>query len=189
MSGSRQERDSVEVFLREASEHLQYLREFSGILQEPYPSPEELNRLYISAHTLSGSSGSYGYPLFSEVAGKIAHIFQYAMNAAIGPEIHGALTEFLADGISVLESDLLEISSSGLETADDIAVFKERYLFAFQQAAAEPEAPDPEAGAPAPPRSAAGRTRTRRCDLVAAGRRPRAIPRLLADGHKCRCTT
>jgi chemotaxis protein histidine kinase CheA len=100
VSGSPHERESIEIFLREASEHLQYLREFSGILLEPHRQQEELNRLYISAHTLAGSSGSYGFPLFSEVAGKIAHVFQYALNAAIGPEIHGPLTEFLSDGIA-----------------------------------------------------------------------------------------
>jgi chemosensory pili system protein ChpA (sensor histidine kinase/response regulator) len=148
--GSRQEQDAIEIFLREASEHLQYLREFSGILLEPYRQPEELKRLYISAHTLCGSSGSYGFLLFSEVAGKMAHIFQYAMNASIGPEVHGPLTEFLSDGIAVLESDLLQISSTGVETAEEIAAFKLRYAFAFQQAgAAEPEASLEAPGEPA----------------------------------------
>ena len=52
----------VEVFLQEASEHLQFLREYSGILQDPYPVPEDIQRLYISSHTLEGSSGSYGLP-------------------------------------------------------------------------------------------------------------------------------
>jgi chemosensory pili system protein ChpA (sensor histidine kinase/response regulator) len=140
MSGSRQDQVSIEVFLREASDHLQYLREFSGIILEPYPQPAELQRLYISAHTLCGSAGSYGFILFSEVAAKMAHIFQYAMNAAIGPDIHGPLTEFLSDGIAVLESDLLQISSTGEETAEEVAAFKQRYSFAFQQVAAEPEA-------------------------------------------------
>ena len=79
----------VELFLQEASEHLQFLREYSGILQDPYPVPDDVERLYISAHTLGGTSASYGYPLFSEVAGKLAHIFQYAMNATITPEAAG----------------------------------------------------------------------------------------------------
>jgi len=56
----------VELFLTEASEHLQFLREYSGILMDPYPMPEDVERLYISAHTLEGTSASYGYPLFSE---------------------------------------------------------------------------------------------------------------------------
>src|SRR5256885_16468684 len=42
-----------------------------------------------------------------------------------------SLTEFLSDGISLLETDLLEISDTGKENVDDIAVFKERYRFAF----------------------------------------------------------
>src|SRR5712691_3398942 len=43
----------------------------------------------------------------------------------------GALMEFLSDGISLLETDLLEISDTGKESLDDVAIFKERYHFAF----------------------------------------------------------
>ena len=41
------------------------------------------------------------------------------------------MTEFLSDGISLLETDLLEISDTGNENVEDIAAFKERYRFAF----------------------------------------------------------
>ena len=129
MNGPNQE--SVELFLQEASEHLQYLREYSGLLQEAQTKPEELEKLYIAAHTLAGTSASYGFPLFSEVAAKMAHIFHYAMHATLTPEMHGPLTEFVSDAISVLEFDLLEISESALETSSDIATFKQRYAFAF----------------------------------------------------------
>jgi chemosensory pili system protein ChpA (sensor histidine kinase/response regulator) len=132
-------REAVEVFLQEASEHLQYLREYIGVLQEIAPRREDLERLYISAHTLSGTSASYGFPLFSEVAGKLAHVFQYAMQASLGEDLHGPLTEFLSDGISLLETDLLEISDTGREVVEDIGAFKERYRFAFP---AEPAAPE-----------------------------------------------
>ncbi len=129
MSGP--DREAVELFLQEASEHLQYLREYVGVLQEITPKREDMERLYIAAHTLSGTSGSYGYTKFSEVAGKLAHVFQYALNAPLGEDLHGPLTEFLSDGISVLETDLLEISDTGNENVEDIAAFKERYRFAF----------------------------------------------------------
>src|SRR6266700_3850263 len=119
------------MFLQEASENLQYLREYVSVLQDVDPRREDLERLYISAHTLSGTSASYGFPRFSEIAGKLAHVFQYALNAPLGSDLHGPLTEFLSDGISVLETDLLEISDTGKENVDDIAVFKERYRFAF----------------------------------------------------------
>jgi len=125
------EREAVEVFLQEASEHLQYLREYVSVLQEVDPRREDLERLYIAAHTLSGTSASYGFPRFSEVAAKLAHVFQYALNAKLGNDLHGPLTEFLSDGISVLETDLLEISDTGQETGEDITAFKERYRFAF----------------------------------------------------------
>jgi chemosensory pili system protein ChpA (sensor histidine kinase/response regulator) len=125
------DREAVEVFLQEASENLQYLREYVSVLQDVEPKKEDLERLYISAHTLSGTSASYGFPRFSEIAGKLAHVFQYAMNAPLGSDLHGPLTEFLSDGISLLETDLLEISDTGKESLDDIAVFKERYRFAF----------------------------------------------------------
>jgi len=153
VSGPNQE--SVELFLQEASENLQYLREYAGLLQEPSTKPEDLEKLYIAAHTLAGTSASYGFPRFSEVAAKMAHIFHYAMNATLTPDMHGPLTEFLSDGISVLEFDLLQISSNGIETADDIAAFKQRYAFAFPSApsaevAAEQEASSAGFGEPVP---------------------------------------
>src|SRR5579863_5681680 len=125
------DREAVEMFLQEAAEHLQYLREYVSVLQEISPRREDLERLYISAHTLSGTSASYGFPRFSEIGAKLAHVFQYALNAPLGDDLHGPLTEFLSDGISVLETDLLEISDTGKEVFDDIAAFKERYRFAF----------------------------------------------------------
>ncbi len=135
MTPERQE--FVEVFLTEASDHLQFLREYAGVLQDPYPSPEVMDRLYVAAHTLEGASAMYGYPLFSEVAGKLSHIFQYAMNATIGPEASGPLVEFISEGVAVLESDLLFISNNSIEAAEDIASFKERYPFAFSAPIAE----------------------------------------------------
>jgi chemosensory pili system protein ChpA (sensor histidine kinase/response regulator) len=126
--------ESIELFLQEASENLQYLREYSGLLQEPEPGRENLEKLYIAAHTLAGTSASYGFPQFSEVAAKMAHIFHYALHATLTQDMHGPLTEFLSDAISVLEFDLLQISSSGAETTGDIAAFKQRYAFAFPAA-------------------------------------------------------
>lgn len=134
--------ESIELFLQEASENLQYLREYSGLLQEPQTKVEDLERLYIASHTLAGTSASYGFPQFSEVAAKMAHIFHYAMNAALTPDMHGPLTEFISDAISVLEFDLLQISSSGSETSSDIAAFKQRYAFAFPAPAAEASVDD-----------------------------------------------
>jgi chemosensory pili system protein ChpA (sensor histidine kinase/response regulator) len=128
---SMPDREAVEIFLQEASEHLQYLREYVSVLQDVEPRREDLERLYIAAHTLVGTSASYGFPRFSEIAAKLAHVFQYALNATLGNDLHGPLTEFLSDGISVLETDLLEISDTGQENSEDIAAFKERYRFAF----------------------------------------------------------
>jgi chemosensory pili system protein ChpA (sensor histidine kinase/response regulator) len=138
-------REFVEIFLQEASERLQYLREYSNVLLDCYPAPAELERLYIAAHTLSGTSASYGFPLFSEVAGKLAHIFQYAMNAPIATEAAPALLEFISEAVALLESDLIVISSAATEAADDVASFKQRYPFAFPA----PPAPQPEADLPA----------------------------------------
>ncbi len=147
MNGPGQE--AVELFLQESSEHLQYLREYSGLLKEPETRPEDLDRLYISAHTLAGTSASYGYPHFSEVAAKLAHIFHYALNTTLGPDMLGPLTEFISDAISVLEFDLLQISSSGSETVEDISLFKQRHAFAFPappgSESAEMQAPNIEA--------------------------------------------
>ena len=126
--------EAIELFLQEASDQLQYLREYAGLLQEPHTKPEDLEKLYIASHTLAGTSGSYGFPLFSEVAGKMAHIFHYAMNAVLTPDMFGPLTDFISDAISVLEFDLLQMISSGTETSGDIVAFKQRYAFAFPPA-------------------------------------------------------
>ena len=93
---SMPDREAVEMFLQEAAEHLQYLREYVSVLQEISPRREDLERLYISAHTLSGTSASYGFPRFSEIGAKLAHVFQYALNAPLGDDLHGPL-----NGISV----------------------------------------------------------------------------------------
>ncbi len=138
------DREAVEMFLQEASEHLQYLREYVSVLQEVEPRHEDLDRLYIAAHTLSGTSASYGFPRFSEIAGKLAHVFQYSLNAPLSSDLHGPLTEFLSDGISLLENDLLEISDTGKECVDDIAAFKERYRFAFPTETPPLNLPQPE---------------------------------------------
>jgi chemosensory pili system protein ChpA (sensor histidine kinase/response regulator) len=138
--------ESLELFLQEASDHLQYLREYSGLVQESQARPEDFEKLYIAAHTLCGTSASFGFPLFSEVAGKLAHIFQYAMNARLGPDTHGPLTEFLADAVSVLEFDLLQMANDGTECSPDIAAFKQRYSFAFPAAVADVSAVEDHAG-------------------------------------------
>ena len=48
--------ESRETFLQSASKHLQFLREYSGLLQDPYPMPEDIERLFVSARTLRESS-------------------------------------------------------------------------------------------------------------------------------------
>jgi chemosensory pili system protein ChpA (sensor histidine kinase/response regulator) len=136
----------VEVFLQEASERLQFLREYSGILQDAYPRMEDVERLHIAAHTLAGTSASYGFPLFSEISGKLAHIFQYAMNASIAADAAGPLVEFISEAVALLESDLIMISMNAVEADEDIGIFKQRYPFAFQTAAtaAAPAATPPQ---------------------------------------------
>src|SRR5260370_9112347 len=112
------DREAVEIFLQEASEHLQYLREYVSVLQDSEPRREDLERLYISAHTLSGTSASYGFPRFSEIAGKLSHVFQYALNPPLGTDLHGPLMEFLSDGISLLKTDSLESSNPSNKNSD-----------------------------------------------------------------------
>jgi chemosensory pili system protein ChpA (sensor histidine kinase/response regulator) len=132
--------NSLEQFLQDASERLQFLREYAALPVEPTSTSDELARLHDAAQELAESSGRWGFPLFSDIAGRLAHVFQYARKAQLSPDTYGPLTEFLADAISVLEFDLLQISSDGKETADDIAAFKHRYAFAFGGATVSPSA-------------------------------------------------
>ena len=131
----------IEIFLQEASDRLQYLREYSGVLLDVYPPAGELERLYIAAHTLAGTSASYGFALFSEVAGRLAHVFQYAMNTTIAADAAGPLLEFIREAVALLESNLIMISTNSVEATDDVDAFKQRYPFAFQ---APPAAEEPE---------------------------------------------
>jgi hypothetical protein len=121
----------VEVFLREASERLQFLREYSGILQDPYPRADDVERLYIAAHALDAISASYGFPLFAEIAAKLAHIFQYFINTSVSPEA-ATLVEFISEAVALLESDLIVISTHMTEAEEDISAFKVRYPFTFR---------------------------------------------------------
>src|SRR6266702_4541901 len=106
--------------------------------------------------------------LFLQEASKLAHIFQYAMNATVSPEATAPLVEFIYEAIAVLESDLIMISATSVESAEDIAAFKQRYPFAFQgpppvgadAPTEQPHAPEPEPAvqqqpAPAAPPQAA----------------------------------
>ena len=135
-----QDPNSLEQFLQDASERLQYLREYAALPVEPQSTSDDLARLYDAAHELAESASRRGFPLFADIAGRLAHVFQYARKAQLSPDTYGPLTEFLADAISVLEFDLLQISSDGNETADDIASFKHRYAFAFGGTSASPSA-------------------------------------------------
>jgi chemosensory pili system protein ChpA (sensor histidine kinase/response regulator) len=130
----------VQDFVQAAAELLQYLREYAGQLQESHARREDIEGLYTAAHTLSESGAAFGFPLFSEVAGKLAHVFQYALNVSLSPDLYGPLTEFMSDGIAVLESDLLQIGSGGTETIEELEAFKRRYSFAFPAPIAMEEA-------------------------------------------------
>ena len=131
--------NSLEQFLQDASERIQLLRECGGLPIESQSPQEDLARLHEAAHALMQSAAVAGFPLFSEIASKLAHVFQYARNTDLSPDTCGPLTEFLADAVTVLEFDILQIVADGQETVEDIASFKHRYSFAFPAAVPEPE--------------------------------------------------
>lgn len=117
------------LFLQEASEHLQTLREYANALFDAHPSSEHVERLYVAAHTLKGSSAMYGYPLFSAIAAKLDHAFQYVANIGIKPEAAAPLVEFVSEAVAVLEADLLMVSDQGAENAEEIAAFRQKVFF------------------------------------------------------------
>jgi chemosensory pili system protein ChpA (sensor histidine kinase/response regulator) len=135
--------NSLEHFLQDASERIQLLRECGGLPIESQSPQEDLARLHEAAHALTQSSTVAGFPLFSEIASKLAHVFQYARNTELSPDTCGPLTEFLADAVTVLEFDILQIIADGQETVEDIAAFKHRYSFAFPAAVADAEPAQP----------------------------------------------
>src|SRR5208282_2379886 len=140
---SAPEQIPLEQFLESASERLQFLREYSSLVQEAAPRRDEIEQLFQAAHWLGTEAAGQGFALFSEIAGRMAHVFQYALHAELPPESHGPLVEFLADAITLLEGDLMQIYSDRTETAEDVETFKRRYSFAFAQSAAHEPAPLP----------------------------------------------
>ena len=108
----------------------------SGVLQESEPRREDLERLYIAAHTLAGTSGNLRLSGFSEVRLQDgAHFSICHERRRLRRDLHGPLAEFLSDGISVLEFDLLQISRYWRgDIWKKFRRFKERYAFAFPAA-------------------------------------------------------
>ncbi|HUJ41743.1 MAG TPA: hybrid sensor histidine kinase/response regulator [Candidatus Acidoferrales bacterium] len=142
---------ALEQFLESASERLQFLREYSSLVPEAAPRREEVEQLFEAAHWLGTEAQRQGFPLFGEIAGRMAHVFQYALHAELPPEAHGPLVEFLADAITVLEGDLMQIFAERTETFEDVETFKRRYSFAFPQPAAHERVSRPAAAhSPAP---------------------------------------
>ncbi len=168
---SAPEQFTLDQFLESASERLQFLREYSSLVQEAAPRHEEVEKLYEAAHWLAGTAAEQGFPLFSEIGARMAHVFQYALHAELPPESHGPLVEFLADAITVLEGDLMQIYAEQTETAEDVDTFKRRYSFAFAQPAVHEAAPRtaalPEPSYSEPPEEIA---------LAPAGQSPEALP-------------
>jgi len=168
---SEQEHITVDQFLESASERLQFLREYSSLVQEAAPRREEVEKLYEEAHWLAGAAAQQGFPLFGEIAGRMAHVFQYALHAELPPEAHGPLVEFLADAITVLEGDLMQIYAEQTETAEDVETFKRRYSFAFAKPAVQEAAQEPAVAAEADYAEAAAESAS-----LPAGQAPEALP-------------
>jgi len=103
------------------------------VLQDVEPRREDLERLYISAHTLSGTSASYGFPRFSEVAGKLAHVFQLRIERASRQRSARSV-----DGISFGWNFAARNRSPGnqrpgKESVDDIAVLRSATASRFRR--------------------------------------------------------
>ena len=131
--------DELDLFTQASMEHLQFLREYAGVLLDPYPSPQAVEQLGRTAQVLTASSAQFGLPLFAQVAGKLVSIFDYAQNTGLSPESSGPIVEFIQEAAALLESDLLLLSTSGTEAIDDIQAFREKHAFAFQGADQDPE--------------------------------------------------
>ncbi len=123
--------DDLELISQPLFEQLEFLREYTGVLLDSYPPQEVINRLYQSAQSLAETTSKHGLVLFSEVADKLAQVFHYVQNNTIEPESCGPIVDFVQEGVALLESDLLQVGTNGVEAEDDILAFKTRYPFAF----------------------------------------------------------
>jgi chemosensory pili system protein ChpA (sensor histidine kinase/response regulator) len=142
--------EHLELFSQAAFEQLQFVREYTGVLLDAYPGPEVIEHLCQSAQMLAESAAQFGLPLFCEISGKLLHLFQFAQNTTLSPESCGPIVDFVYDAVALLESDLMQLSTTGAEDSDDIQAFKEKYPFAFQASEPEPEAHSEAAEEPSP---------------------------------------
>jgi len=80
------DREAVEVFLQKLGE-LQYLREITWRLQDVEPRRRTWNG-YTFGHTLSGTSGEFGFR-DSPNCRKACALFSICAECALGSDLHG----------------------------------------------------------------------------------------------------
>lgn len=129
-----------QLFVDEARGRLQFLREFSGILQANHPPSEDVGLLFLAAQAMLEMAEREGYPLLQELAGKMAQLFQCAMQSRIGAELAAPVMAFVSECVTVLEKDLASIERTGAEDAAEIAAFQQRFRAAFRAAADQVDA-------------------------------------------------
>ena len=66
-----------EVFVSEATDHLDLLNEAILILEKVPEDKENINRIFRSFHTLKGSSATLGFTKFSELAHALEGVMQF----------------------------------------------------------------------------------------------------------------
>ncbi|MFH2021364.1 MAG: chemotaxis protein CheA [archaeon] len=109
-------------FVTEASEFIETLNN-DLVELEKSPSPELINKLFRTFHTLKGNAGAMGYQNYSEVAHNLEDILDKIRNGKLMPE--GSVMAILFKGCDILSDGLEAIEESGEDNVDATEIISE----------------------------------------------------------------
>ena len=139
----------MEIFIEEASEHLQNLNQCLLSLETNPKDSKIINEIFRSAHTLKGMSGTMGFLKMQELTHNMENVLDIIRNGKL--DVNSDIIDVLFECLDYLENATETIGSTGAEsnrTTGEIIVKLNNILAGKSNAQAE-EAPKPVAETPA----------------------------------------
>jgi len=138
----------MEIFIEEASEHLQNLNQCLLSLETNPKDSKIINEIFRSAHTLKGMSGTMGFLKMQELTHNMENVLDIIRNGKL--DVNSDIIDVLFECLDYLENATETIGSTGAEsnrTTGEIIVKLNNILAGKSNAQAE-EAPKPVAETP-----------------------------------------
>lgn len=135
----------VEIFAREAEEHLQLLRQGLLAVEKDGVSGEQFNQLLRSAHTLKGSARMVDLLELSTVAHHMEDLFKELQGG--GRELSPAIVDLLLVATDAIEALLAQASAGGTLSVNVAPIVEALQAGALPEQTAEPAAKSGPVGA------------------------------------------